>query len=128
MINVEGLSGGETMPIARHLSLITLDGVKDLIARKVTFTCRYELVEVTGDGKPRYHCIYCVGSEQLILVASKVQKHGPEPRVFAIWPGLVHHHNAFGDGTPITIDLDVSKFDGKSGNGGSTSDPSGWKH
>ena len=42
------------MPIARHLSLITLDGVKDLIARGVEFTCRYELVGGTGDGKPLF--------------------------------------------------------------------------
>jgi hypothetical protein len=122
MINVEGLSRGGTMPIARHLSLITLDGVKDLIERKVAFSCRYELVEVTGDGKPRYQCIYSVGDEELILVATKVQKHGPEVRKFAIWPGLVNHHNAYGDGRPVSIDLDVSKLDGDAVLGGSAGD------
>ena len=110
------------MPIARHLSLITLDGVKDLIERKVVFSCRYELVEVTGDGKPRYQCIYSVGDEELILVATKVQKHGPEVRKFAIWPGLVNHHNAYGDGQPVSIDLDVSKLDGDAVLGGSAGD------
>lgn len=95
------------MPIARHLSLITLDGVKDLIARKVEFTCRYELVGGTGDGKPLYQCIYRVGDEELILVAAKVQRHGPKVREFAIWPGLVNHHVAFGDGRPVHIDLDI---------------------
>ena len=110
------------MPIARHLSLITLDGVKDLIERKVVFSCRYELVEVTGDGKPRYQCIYSVGDEELILVATKVQKHGPEVRKFAIWPGLVNPHNAYGDGKPVSIDLDVSKLDGDAVLGGSSGD------
>lgn len=113
------------MPIARHLSLITLDGVKDLIAKKAAFTCRYELIEVTGDGKPRYQCIYSVGDEELVLVAAKVQKHGPEVRRFAIWPGLVNHHNAYGDGSAVSIDLDVSKFAEQSGGGGSDSDPKG---
>jgi len=127
MNNVEGLSKGETMPIARHLSLITLDGVKDLIERKVKFTCRYELVEVTGDGKPRYQCIYSLGDEELILVATKVQKHGPEVRKFAIWPGLVNHHNAYGDGHPVSIDLDVSKLSGDAVLGGSAGDK-GRKH
>ena len=116
------------MPIARHLSLITLDGVKDLVAREADFTCRYELVEVTGDGKPRYQCIYSVGDEELVLVATKVQKHGPEVRKFAIWPGLVNHHNAFGDGAPMSIDLDVSKLAGGSRDGGSSVHQSGQKH
>lgn len=113
------------MPIAKHLSLITLDGVKDLIQRKVAFTCRYELVGVTADGKPRYQCIYSVGDEELILVAAKVQKHGPEVRRFAIWPGLVNHHNAYGDGRPVSIDLDVSKFDGQPRGSGSDGDSQG---
>lgn len=95
------------MPIARHLSLITLDGVKDLIARDVAFRCRYELVGGTGDGKPRYQCIYSVGDEELVLVVSKVRKHGPEIKLFALWPGLVNHHVAYGDGQPVRLDLDV---------------------
>jgi len=111
------------MPIARHLSLITLDGVKDLIARKVAFSCRYELVEATNDGKPRYQCIYSVGDEQLILVAAKVQKHGPEVRRFAIWPGLVNHHTLYGDGEPVSIDLDIGHLD--DGASGSDSIPKG---
>lgn len=116
------------MPIARHLSLITLDGVKDLIAREAEFTCRYELIGVTGDGKPRYQCIYSIGDEELVLVATKVQKHGPEVRKFAIWPGLVNHHNAYGDGAPVSIDLDVSKLAGSASNGGSTGHSSGRQH
>ncbi|MBO9443897.1 hypothetical protein J7363_17545 [Phaeobacter italicus] len=95
------------MPIARHLSLITLDGVKDLITRKVDFTCRYELVGGTGDGKPLYQCIYSVGDEELLLVAAKVQKHGPKVRHFALWPGLVNHHTNYGDGRPVSLDLDI---------------------
>lgn len=95
------------MPIERHLSLITLDGVKDLIARDVSFRCRYELVGGTGDGKPRYRCIYTVGDEELVLVVTKVRKHGPEIKLFALWPGLVNHHVAFGDGAPVRIDLDI---------------------
>ena len=104
------------------IPIMSIDGVKDLIERKVVFSCRYELVEVTGDGKPRYQCIYSVGDEELILVATKVQKHGPEVRKFAIWPGLVNHHNAYGDGKPVSIDLDVSKLDGDAVLGGSSGD------
>ena len=108
------------MPIARHLSLITIDGVKDLIARKVPFTCRYELVGGTGDGKPRYQCIYTVGDEELVLVVAKVQKHGPEVRKFALWPGLVNHHVAYGDGRPAELDLDIRNApEGDSGPDGS---------
>ncbi len=110
------------MPIARHLSLITLDGVKDLITRKVPFTCRYELVGGTGDGKPLYQCIYTTGDEELILVAAKVTKHGPKVRHFALWPGLVNHHVAFGDGRCIELDLDIrSAPDGDGGPDGSGS-------
>ena len=103
------------MPIARHLSLITLDGVKDLIARQAAFSCRYELVGGTGDGKPLYQCIYEVGDEELLLVAAKVQKHGPKVRHFALWPGLVNHHVAFGDGRPVVIDLDVRRAPDRDG-------------
>ena len=55
-------------------------------------------------------------------MATKVQKHGPEVRKFAIWPGLVNHHNAYGDGKPVSIDLDVSKLDGDAVLGGSSGD------
>ena len=98
------------MPIARHLSLITLDGVKDLIARKVEFTCRYELVGGTGDGKPLYQCIY------------SVQKHGPKVRHFALWPGLVNHHTSYGDGRPVSLDLDIRNA--PEGDGGPDGDQS----
>ena len=108
------------MPIARHLSLITLDGVKDMIAEGVEFTCRYELVGGTGDGKPLYQCIYTAGGEELLLVASKVQKHGPKVRHFALWPGLVNHHTAFGDGRPVSLDLDIRNA--PQGDGGSDGD------
>ncbi|MEM5469782.1 MAG: hypothetical protein ACRBBK_14340 [Paracoccaceae bacterium] len=108
------------MSIARNLILITLDGVKDLIARNVDFTCRYELVGGTGDGKPLYQCIYSVGDEELILVAAKVQKHGPKVRQFALWPGLVNHHVKYGDGRPVSINLDFR--DAPEGEGGPDGD------
>lgn len=108
------------MPTARRLSLITLDGVKDLIARDADFTCRYELVGGTGDGKPLYQCVYSVGDEDLLLVASKVQKHGPKVRHFAVWPGLVNHHIAYGDGRPVSLDLDIRNA--PAGDGGSDGD------
>ena len=105
------------MPIARDQILITIDGVKDLIASGVAFRCRYELVGFTDDGKPRYQCIYLRDREpEAILVSTRITPYGPEPRYFNIWPGLFKHHLEFGDGRPLCIDGDYNiAFDELSG-------------
>ena len=86
------------MPIARDQILITIDGVKDLIGSGVDFRCRYELVEFTDDGKPRYQCV----------VSTRFGPYGPEPRLFNIWPGLFKHHHEFGDGRPLCFDREFA--------------------
>ncbi|WP_367181098.1 hypothetical protein [uncultured Tateyamaria sp.] len=97
------------MPIARDQILITIDGVKDLIGSGVDFRCRYELVEFTDDGKPRYQCVYLrAGEPEAILVSTRFGPHGPEPRLFNIWPGLFKHHREFGDGRALCFDLDYA--------------------
>ena len=105
------------MPIARDQILITIDGVKDLIGSGVDFRCRYELVEFTDDGKPRYQCVYLrAGEPEAILVSTRFGPHGPEPRLFNIWPGLFKHHREFGDGRALCFDLDYAiAFDAVSG-------------
>lgn len=88
------------------LSLITIDGVKDWIAKGTLFQCIYDLVGFTEDGKPRYRCIYVLAdsSESFVLVTTRVGKHGAEVRLFNIWPGLFKHHHEFGDGRSLCFD------------------------
>ena len=87
----------------RNLSLITIDGVKDLTARGVSFQCNYDLAGFTEDGKPQYRCIYMPSDDPnwFVLVATRVGKHGPDVRLFNIWPGLFKHHHEFGDGRSL---------------------------
>ena len=90
----------------KNLSLITIDGVKDLIAGGVSFQCHYDLAGFTEDSKPRYRCIYMPSDDLdwFVLVATRVGKHGPDVRLFNIWPGLFKHHHAFGDGRSLCFD------------------------
>ena len=91
--------------IARHYTLITLDGVKDLIAKNVNFECRYELIGHAPNGIPRYSCIYKFEGEEAILVLSRLgNKGGPKTREFNLWPGLFKHHEDFGGDTLLQID------------------------
>ena len=105
------------MPIARDQILITIDGVKDLIESGVDYRCRYELVGFTDDGKPRYQCVYLrAGEPEAILVSTRFGPHGPEPRLFNIWPGLFKHHREFGDGRALCFDIDYAiTFDATGG-------------
>lgn len=106
------------MPIARDQILITIDGVKDLIASDVAFRCRYELVGFTDDGKPRYQCIYLRdGEPEAILVSTRITPYGPEPRYFNIWPGLFKHHLEFGDGRLLCFGGDYGVSAGPAGRG-----------
>ena len=88
------------------LSLITIDGVKDWIAKGIGFQCSYDLVGYTADRKPRYRCIYVLNesSEAFVLVTTRVGKHGADVRLFNIWPGLFRHHDEFGDGRRLCFD------------------------
>jgi hypothetical protein len=107
------------VPNSRSLALITVEGIKDLKRRGVSYRVRYELVE-PADGRrpPRYRCIYDVsGSGEALLVGARISKHGPEERHFLLWPGLFAHHLEFGDGEPVCVFPDYSirvggRFDG----------------
>ena len=80
--------------------LITMDGVKGLIAQGTPFQVRYELVGDGTDGArgiPKYRCIYEFaehGSDfaEYVLVTTRFGPHGPQPREIGLWPGLVRHH------------------------------------
>ena len=93
------------MPIKRSYSLITIEGVKELMSTGETFRCRYDLVGMANNGRPVYNCIYIRGDEsESILIGSRATSTGVEPRKFQIWSGLFAHHFEFGDGTDITFD------------------------
>lgn len=91
--------------IARHYTLITLDGVKELIADNVNFECRYELIGHAPNGIPRYSCIYLFDEKEAILVLSRLgNTGGPKTREFNLWPGLFKHHEDFGSKTLLQVD------------------------
>jgi hypothetical protein len=92
--------------IARHFTLITLDGVKDLLTRRVAFDCRYDFLGVASDGIPKYHCIYLYDGQEAMLVLSRLGKLGPAAREFNLWPGLFKHHKEFGGGSALCINND----------------------
>ena len=93
------------MPIKRQYKLITIKGVRALMAGSVRFQCRYDLIELIN-GKPRYQCIYLVDGKESILISDRVSENGVEPRLFNVWPGLFKHHFEFGDGTDLAFDRD----------------------
>jgi hypothetical protein len=92
--------------IARHYTLVTLDGVRSLFKRRVLFKCRYEFVGFAPDGMAKYTCIYVHENEEAILVLSKLGEKGPAAREFKLWPGLFNHHSEFGDGSVICVHHD----------------------
>lgn len=108
------------MPIKRGQILMTIDGVKDLIASGTAFRCRYELVEFTDDGKPRYQCVYLrEGEPEAVLVSTRFGPYGPDARLFNIWPGLFRHHLDFGDGRALCFDAEYNiAFDAPCGGDG----------
>lgn len=91
----------------RRTGLLTLEDVRDLISQGTPFDVRYDLIRSGDDAQPRYQCSYVVqeGAETVhyTLVRYKPGVHGPEPRVFSLWPGLVRHHREFGDGTDLRL-------------------------
>ncbi|NSX56790.1 hypothetical protein [Parasulfitobacter algicola] len=92
------------MPIKKSYSLITIEGVRELIQSDQDFRCRYDLVGYAKDGRPSYNCVYIApdGSEA-ILIATRASVGGVEPRKFNIWSGLFAHHFEFGDGTDLSF-------------------------
>lgn len=93
------------MPIKKSYSLITIEGVKELIGAGEAFQCRYDLVGYAKDGRPTYNCVYIAadGAES-ILIGTRATIGGVEPRKFNIWSGLFAHHFEFGDGTELAFD------------------------
>ena len=103
------------MLIERHQTLITLGIVKDLVQDQLPFRCRYDLVELGPNDKPRYSCVYLVGEDEKILISERATVRGVEPRLFILWPGLFGHHKNYGDGTELVFFPDhtiaTAKFD-----------------
>ena len=95
------------------LSLVTIEGVKSWMSKGTPYRCVYEPVEFTGDGKPRYRCIYLKGesAKPFVLVTTRVGEQGAEVRLFNIWPGLFKHHHEFGDGRKLCFDREFSLGD-----------------
>ena len=95
------------MPIKKTYSLITIEGVKELIQAGQDFRSRYDLVGHAKDGRPVYNCVYLApdGAES-ILIGTRATVGGVEARKFNIWPGLFAHHFEFGDGTELSFDKD----------------------
>ena len=92
------------MPIKRRYSLITIEGVKELIQSGQYFRCRYDLVGHPENGRPFYHCIYVdEDGRESILIGTRATVGGVEARKFNIWPGLFAHHFEFGDGTKLSF-------------------------
>lgn len=92
------------MPIKKSYSLITIEGVKELIQTGEDFRCRYDLVGYAKDGRPTYNCVYIAadGSES-ILIGTRATVGGVQPRNFNIWSGLFAHHFEYGDGTELSF-------------------------
>ena len=98
------------MPIERHHTLVTVDLISRLRSDGVTFAVRYQVVERTGDD-PWYECVYSIpktdffpGTDSGLLIRTNLGFRGISPRRFKLFPGLVHHHKKFGDGTALLLD------------------------
>lgn len=95
------------MPTNRR-SLITLDGVRELISRGAAFGVQYERA---GDGTqipPKYRCVYLVDGEEFELVTTRLGPSGPKAREIALWPTLFKHHREYGGGGRLCIGADWS--------------------
>ena len=93
------------MPIKKSYSLITFEGVKELIQAGTKFRCRYDLVGYAKDGRPNYNCVYIDGDgRESVLIATRATVGGVEERKFSIWSGIFAHHFEFGDGTELSFD------------------------
>lgn len=93
------------MPIKKSYSLITIEGVKELIQTGQKFRVRYDLVGYAKDGRPIYHCIYIAADDsETLLIGTRATVGGVEARRFSIWSGIFAHHFEYGDGTELSFD------------------------
>lgn len=83
---------------------ITLAQIKQLKVQGARFSVRYERCGKKGS-KPAYHCYYQLGETLLLLHARSLQAGGQQPKRISLWPGLVSHHQRYGDGALLTIDV-----------------------
>ena len=104
------------MPTNRR-SLITLDGVRDLISRGIAFGVQYERADDDDSIPPKYRCIYLVEDEAFVLVTTRLGPSGPKPREIALWPTLFKHHREYGGGGRLCIGADWSIEVGESHKG-----------
>lgn len=91
----------------RVSSLITLTGVREMVENGTVFECKYELVEVSHTGMPKYIALYTKedNEEEYVLISSNWASDGPRAKLLGYWPGLIHHHNQFGQGKPLKLDI-----------------------
>lgn len=92
----------------RQYTVVTIEMVRGLKEDQVPFTCRYEFIGLASLGRPKYHCIYSSPSYVGALCKSKISRAGAEPREFDLWPGLIKHHQEFGDGRILCVKSDYT--------------------
>lgn len=84
----------------------TIDLVKQWQKSGNAFTIAYEPEGFTADGKPQYRATYTLtdNGQRDALVSTHLTEHGPDVRLFNLWPGLFKHHHEFGDGRKLVFD------------------------
>ena len=95
----------------RITSLITLESVRELVAKKIDYKFRYELVGITEKGVRKYIAIYNIPHrrEDHVFISSNWTSSGPTAKIFAL-PSLVKHHEKFGRGLKLSIDITADKI------------------
>jgi hypothetical protein len=90
----------------RKNTLITIDGVKQLLENETKFEIDYNFVGNAKDGCPRFEVFYLYEDVRAQLIAARIDSTGGVmPRIFKLWPGLVQHHVKFGGDNPMHLDI-----------------------
>ncbi len=92
----------------RQYTVVTIDMVRGFLEDKVPFTCRYEFIGFASHDRPKYHCIYTSPDYVGALCKSRISRTGAVPRELVLWPGLINHHQEFGDGRFLCLKPDFS--------------------
>ena len=84
-------------------AFITIAQVKTMVATGDTFSVHY-VPSGTKGGKPAFRCIYTVDGVALEL-HSTVPGLPSQPKIMAVWPGVIRHHLRYGGGAILKLDL-----------------------
>lgn len=82
---------------------ITIAQVKSMVASDHRFSVRY-VPSGTKGGKPAFRCIYTIDGLAMEL-HSTVPGLPSQPKIMAVWPGVIRHHLRFGGGSILILDL-----------------------